>query len=115
MTALLLALFGGAALLAVASMMATVKHYAAAVLAIMRQSGGSANPDDPVLRKHLAYARRLKAQPGWRARSRARRAGRELRRSGNIAGQLAIAARKSVHNRQYGFSMALVSDTLMPE
>ena len=72
MTALPIALFCGAGLLATASMVATTKHYSAAWLAIARQLDRGGEPP----RKHLVYARRLKHQPARRARARARRAGR---------------------------------------
>ena len=114
MTALLLALFGGAAILAVASMIANIRHYAAAVIAMAHQHGGGEQPHF-VQRKHLVYARRLKAQPGWRAKARARRAGRDLRRDSRLTLKHGNAPRKTVHNRHFGFSVALLSDTLAPE
>ena len=118
MTALLFILFGGAAILAAGSMAATASHYAAAVLAIVHQQGYAANLADPRQRKHLVYARRLKAQSTWRARARARRAGRAMRRDGKIAakhGKVANGVRKTVHNEYKGFRLALLSYTLILE
>jgi hypothetical protein len=115
MTVLLIALFCGAGILAVASMVANIRHHAAAVIAIARQHGRGGGLPDPVQRKHLVYARRLKAQPGWRAKARARRTGRDLRPCDRpLAGQGNVV-RKSVHNRHSGFIMAHLSDTLATE
>ena len=109
MTALLIALFCGAGLLATASIVATTKHYSAAWLAIARQLDRGGEPP----RKHLVYARRLKQQPARRARARARRAGRVLGHDAKLAARSATATRKSVNNCYSGFRMALLSDTLV--
>ena len=115
MTALLLVLFCGAGILAVASMVAQIRHYGAEVIAIARQHGRSGGRPDPVQRKHLVYARRLKVQPGWRARARARRTGRALRRGDRILAGHGNVARKSVHNRHSGFIVAHLSDRLVTD
>jgi hypothetical protein len=115
MTLLIFALFCGAGILAVVSMVAQTRHHAAAVFALARQHGRGGGQPDPVQRKHLVYARRIKAQPGWRARARARRSGRDLRRGDRLLAGHGSVARKSVHNRHSGFIVAHLSDTLATE
>lgn len=115
MTALLIALFAGAGVLSVASMVAQIRHYAAEVIAIARQHDRGGGRPDPVQRKHLVYARRLKAQPGWRARARARRTARALPCGDRILAGHGNVARKSVHNRHSGFIVAHLSDRLVTD
>jgi hypothetical protein len=104
-TALLLALFGGAAILAIASMAVTVKHYAVAAIAVVRQPGRSGNTRDPGRRKHLVYARRHKAQLNWRAKARARSAERDSRRYGKYSAMPSFGTHKTVHNRDFCIRM----------
>ena len=126
MTALITAVFCGTALLAMASMVTTARHHAVAAIAILRQResgcGQSMLQANPARRKHLVYARRVKPQTGWRARAKARRAGRTLcrdsektrRDSKHVAGP-GMSTSKSVHSRNYGFRLALLQDRLAVE
>ena len=114
MTAPLIALFGGAGLIAVASVVATVKCHAASVRALFRQHDGVSQADCGH-RKHLVSVRRIKPQPGWRARAWMRGAGRDLRRNGKLLAKQVLLARKSVHNWHYGVRSALLLDTLAIE
>jgi len=115
MTALPIALFCVAALVALASMVATARHHGAAVVALLRRYEGADGRAAHGHRKHLVYARRLKPPPGWRARARARRAGRALRRDGGVIAKQVMSARKSVHNRHCGFRLVQASDRLAIE
>ncbi len=119
MTALLIALFAGAGILAVLTMVASITHYAAKVAAITRQYYRGGGKPGPEQRKHLLYARRLKPQPGWRAKARARRTKHDLRCSERILASHGPmhghAAHKSVRNQHSGFIMAHLTDTLATE
>lgn len=108
MSALVITLFCAAGLLAVAAMVTSARHYAAAWSAVARELERCGEAP----RKHLVYARRLKQPPARRARARARRA---LGHDARIAAMPAMAARKPVHNRHCGFGIALGSDRLMVE
>lgn len=111
MSALIIALFCGAGLLALAAMATSARNYAAAWSALSRQieRGGEAS------RKHLVYARRLKQPPSRRATARARRAGRAQGHEARIAANMATATRKLVQNPCSGFGVALRSDRLVTE
>lgn len=113
MTVLPIALFCSAGLIAVGSMVATVKHNAASVLALLRDN--SVSTPGYGNRWHLGYARRLKPQPGWRARARVRSAGRDLHRDGKIPAKQGLAARKYVQSWHYRFRLALLPDTFAIE
>lgn len=114
-----MALFCGAALAALASIIATVKHHSGAVIALLSQFEGSTGQSASGHRKHRVYTRHVKPgfkpQCGLRAWSRARRAGRDLRSAGKLSAMQRGRARKTVHNRNYGFRLAQLSDRLAIE
>ena len=115
MTALPIALFCGAALVVLASMVVTAKQYGAGVVALQRQCEGADGAAAHGHRKHLVYARRLKPQSSWRAKARVRRAGHALRRDGGVLAKQGLPTRKPVHNQQYGFRLAQLADRLAME
>ena len=115
MTAFLIVLFGGAAILAAASIVATVRRYAAPFRVIALQLADAANPGNAAQRKHLVYARRVKAQPTSRAQARARRAGYPLQGEAMIAAKQSSVLGKIYHRRLHGFNLALLSAKLACE
>jgi hypothetical protein len=111
MSALIIALFCVAGLLALAAMASSARNYAAAWSALARQfeRGGE------LPRKHLVYARRHKQPPSRRAKARARRASRAEGHDARIATNMATATRKLVQNPYSRFGVALRSDRLVTE
>jgi hypothetical protein len=114
-TALLLALFGGAACIATGSLMITLRNYAAAALDIGRQLDRCTKRSGPQLGKHPTYSRRHKARMAWRAAARSGLKGRDLRRDRMISALHGSGVRKIDRRRHFGHSIVLLPGMLVLE
>ena len=101
MTALLLAVFGVAALLAIGSLAFTIRNYAGAAFAIGRQLEACSNPKAAGHSKGLIQ-RRGKARLASRAAVRRGATARGLRRDRSVSAPLGVCANKIGRRRQFG-------------